>query len=179
MAGKRTEGRHIYRMKKELISIEDYWIENENGEKVFYVDGELFRNAQRNGLYKIWERFLPITDTIDIKRMDDDIAATIKKKFATFWTDKWKIETPNGPDMEIRGSISSQHYTIYSKGEQIAEISKKGFHIRDTYEVEIKPGQDNELILAIAAGLAQTYHLKSEMKRLKSDMERHRPRTYR
>ena len=165
--GRREEGRHIYRMTQELFSIgEDYWIEDEKGEKAFYVDGKAFRlrdtlifkDAQGRDLYKIQERLLKLRDTMDIKRPDDGIAATVKKALITILRDRWKVEVPDGNDMDIRGNILDHEYRIDVEGEQIAEVSKKWFRIRDTYGVEIEPGQDNALILAITTALDQMAH---------------------
>lgn len=165
--GREAEKRHIYRMHEKLLSIgDDYWIENEKGEKVFYVDGKalrlrdtlIFKDAQGNDLYKIQERLLKIRDTMDIKRVDDGRAATIKKAFINILRENWKVEIPDGPDMEIRGNILDYEYEINSEGQRIAEISKKWFSIRDSYGVEIEPGQDNALILAITAALDQMAH---------------------
>ncbi|WP_226987757.1 LURP-one-related/scramblase family protein [Methanosarcina mazei] len=72
--------------------------------------------------------------------------------------DKWKVEIPEEPDMEIKGNILDHEYEIESEGRKIAEVSKKWFRIRDSYGVEIEPGQDNALILAIAASLDQMAH---------------------
>jgi len=161
------ERRHIYKMHEKLVSIgDDYWIENEEGKREFYVDGKALRlrdtlilkDAQGNDLYIIQERLLKIRDTMDIKRADDGLAATIKKAFINILRDTWKVEIPDGPDMKIQGNILDYEYRIDSEGEQIAEVSKKWFRIRDTYGVEIEPGQDNALILAITAAIDQMAH---------------------
>jgi uncharacterized protein YxjI len=165
--GHEEEKKHIYRMHEKLVAIgDDYWIENEEGRREFYVDGKAFRlrntlifkDAQGRELYKIQERLLKIRDTMDIKRADDGLAATIKKALINILRDTWKVEIPDGPEMEIKGDILDHEYRIDVEGEQIAEISKKWFHIRDTYGVEIGPGQDNALILAITATLDQMAH---------------------
>lgn len=68
--------------------------------------------------------------------------------------------------MEIRGNILDHEYRINVEGEQIAEISKKWFHIQmpmehpDAYGVKIEPGQDNALIMAITTALDQMAHEK-------------------
>ncbi len=164
---KEKEKRHIYRMHEKLVSIgDDYWIENEAGERAFYVDGKalrirdtlIFKDLRGNDLYKITEKLLRIRDTMDIKRADDGLAATVKKDLVTILRDRWKVEIPNGSDMEIRGNVLDHEYEIYSEGRKIAEISKKWFHIRDTYGIEIGHGQDDVLILAIAAALDQMSH---------------------
>lgn len=166
-SGRREEGKHIYRMTEELLSIgDDYWIEDEQGKKAFYVDGKAFRlrntlilkDAQGRDLYKIQERLLKLRDTMDIKRADDGLAATIKKAFINILRDRWKVEVPSGPDMDIRGNILDREYVIDVEGTKIAEVSKKWFHIRDTYGVGIESGQDDALILAIAAALDQMAH---------------------
>lgn len=86
------EKRHIYRMHEKLVSIgDDYWIENEAGERAFYVDGKalrirdtlIFRDLIGNEIYKIQEKLLRVRDTIDIKKADDSVAATVKKALVT------------------------------------------------------------------------------------------------
>jgi uncharacterized protein YxjI len=165
--GQEEEKKHIYRMHEKLVAIgDDYWIENGDGNREFYVDGKAFRlrntlilkDAQGRDLYKIQERLLKLRDTMDIRRADDELAATIKKAFINILRDTWKVEIPDGPEMEIKGNILDHEYRIDVEGGKIAEVSKKWFHIRDTYGVEIEPGQDNALILAIAAVLDQMAH---------------------
>jgi uncharacterized protein YxjI len=165
--GGEEEKRHIYKMHEKLVSIgDDYWIENEEGKREFYVDGKAlrlretlsFRDVQGNELYKIQERLIRIRDTMDIKRPDDSVAATVKKALIKILREKWKVEIPGGPDMEIHGNILDHEYEIELEGRKIAEISKKWFRIRDSYGVEIEHGQDNALILAIAASLDQMAH---------------------
>ncbi len=167
LGGRGGESKHIYRMHEKLISIgDDYWIEDEKGERAFYVDGKalrlrntlIFKDAQGNDLYKIQERLLKIRDTMDIKRAGGGVAATVKKALITILRDKWKVEVPDGPDMEIQGNILDHEYRIDSRGQLIAEVSKKWFSIRDTYGVEIAPGQDDALILAITAAIDQMEH---------------------
>lgn len=133
---------------------------------MFYVDGKALRirntlilkDLRGNDLYKIQEKLLRIRDTMNIKDADDGLAATIKKDLINILRDKWKVEIPEGPDMEIRGNILDHEYEIESEGRKIAEVSKKWFRIRDSYGVEIEPGQNNALILAIAAALDQMEH---------------------
>ena len=64
-----------YQMREKLVSIgDDYWIENDHGEKVFKVDGKALRIRQtlifedRSGreLAKIQERMLRIKDSMEV-----------------------------------------------------------------------------------------------------------------
>ncbi len=140
------EKRHIYKMHEKLVSIgDDYWVENEEGKREFYIDGKALRlretlslrDVQGNELYKIQERLLRIRDTMDIKQPDESVAATVKKALIKILRDKWKVEIPEGPDMEIHGNILDHEYEVEMEGRKIAEVSKKWFRIRDSYGVEI------------------------------------------
>lgn len=163
----RGESRQRYKMHEKLVSIgDDYWIENEAGERSFYVDGKALRvrdtliikDMQGNELYKLKEKLLRIKDTMDIQDTEGETVATIKKALITPLRDRWKVEVVNGPEMDIQGNILDHEYKFEAGREKVAEVSKKWFRIRDTYGVEIEPGQDNALILTITAALDQMAH---------------------
>ena len=72
----KAEGGQRYRMRERMIAIgDDYWVENEAGERVFYIDGKalrvretlLFKDAQMNDLYRLQEKMVRIRDTMDIE----------------------------------------------------------------------------------------------------------------
>lgn len=157
---------HLYRMTEKLFSVgDDYWIENERGKKAFYVDGKALRlqdtlilkDRDGNEVYKIKERLFKLRDTMDIKR-DGTTIAIVKKAFMTFIREKWEVELADGPDMEIQGDISDYDYSIEADGQRVARISKRFFSLSDSYGIEIAPGQDDALILAIAAAIDQMAH---------------------
>ena len=167
LRGRGEESTQRYKMHEKLVSIgDDYWIENEAGERVFYVDGKALRvretliikDVQGNELYKLQEKLLRIRDTMDIQNADGETAATIKKALITPLRDRFKVEVANGPEMNVQGNILDHEYKIEAGREKVAEVSKKWFRIRDTYGVEIEPGQDNALILAITAAIDQMSH---------------------
>ena len=155
-----------YRMREKLFAIgDDYWIENEQGEKTFKVNGKALRVRKTfileapNGdeLFKIQERKLTIRDTMKIER-DDDTVATIKKALITPLRDRFSIEVEEGEDMSAKGNIVDHEYEIERDGEKVAEVSKRWFRIRDTYGIEIAPGQDDALILAATVCIDEMSH---------------------
>ncbi|WP_292376166.1 MULTISPECIES: LURP-one-related/scramblase family protein [unclassified Methanosarcina] len=161
------EGVQRYKMHEKLVTIgDDYWIENEAGEKAFYVDGKALRirntliikDMQGNELYKLKEKLLRIKDTMDIQDAGGETVATIKKALITPLRDRWKVEVSGGPEMDVQGNILNHEYDIEVEKKKVAEVSKKWFRIRDTYGVEVSPGQDAALVLAIAAALDQMAH---------------------
>jgi uncharacterized protein YxjI len=164
LKGRGEESVQRYKMHEKLVTIgDDYWIENEAGERAFYVDGKALRlrntliikDVQGNEIYKLQEKLLRIKDTMDVLDANGKTAATIKKALITPLRDRWKVEVSDGPEMNIQGNILDHEYKIEAGREKVAEVSKRWFRIRDTYGVEIEPGQDNALILAIAAALDQ------------------------
>ena len=58
----------------------------------------------------------------------------------------------------MRGNILDHEYRIERDGDRIAEVSKKWLRVRDTYGIEIQPGEDELLILAIAVALDAIEH---------------------
>jgi len=167
LRGRGAESIQRYKMHEKLVSIGDeYWIENEAGERAFYVDGKALRirdtliikDVQGHELYKLKEKLLRIKDTLDIQNGEGRTAATIKKALITPLRDRWKVEVADGPGMNVQGNILDHEYKIEAGREKVAEVSKKWFRIRDTYGVEVSPGQDAALILAITVALDQMAH---------------------
>ncbi len=145
-----------YRMREKLFAIgDDFWIETEDGQKAFKVDGKALRVRKTfilkapdgEDLFKIQERKLTIRDTMKIER-EDETVATIKKALITPLRDRFSIELEEGGDLSAKGNIVDHEYEIERDGEKVAEVSKRWFRIRDTYGIEIAPGENDALILA-------------------------------
>jgi uncharacterized protein YxjI len=156
-----------YQMREKLVSIgDDYWIENNRGEKVYKVNGKALRIRQtlifedRAGreLAKIQERMLRIKDSMEIEDPSGQQIAMVKKALITPLRDRWAVKIKGGPDLEVKGNILDHEYTIGEGRDKVAEVSKRWFRVRDTYGVEIEPGQDDVLILAITACIDQMAH---------------------
>ena len=163
-AGRGGEGEHQYKMKEKLVDIgDDFWIEDNAGNRAFKVDGKALRvrntlvlqDKDGQDLYKIQEKMLRIKDTLEIEKGGGGTAATVKKALISPLRDRWKVERPGGEDWEIQGNLLDHEYRIEEGREKVAEVSKKWFRVRDTYGVEIAPGQDDALVLAVTAAIDQ------------------------
>ena len=155
---RRGDGGHAarrYQMREKLLSIgDDYWIEDDSGQRVFKVDGKaarvrdtfLLKDMSGSEVAKIQERELRVRDTMRIEMGDH--SATVHKAVAGI-RDRYKIDTDSGPGMSAHGNIVDHEYKIERDGETVATVSKSWFRVRDTYGVEITPEQDDALILAI------------------------------
>ncbi len=160
-------GKNHYQMRQKMISIgDDFWIENDRGEKVYKVDGKALRvrqtlileDARGQELYKIQERMLRVKDSMEVEDARGQRVAMVKKALITPIRERWTVNVRGGPDLEVQGNILDHEYTIGEGRDKIAEISKKWFRLRDTYGVEIDPGQDDALILAIAVCVDEMAH---------------------
>jgi uncharacterized protein YxjI len=160
--GTRRGGGTHSRMRQKMVSIgQDFWIENDQGQKVFKVDGKAlrvrstlqFEDAQGNALCKIQERMLRVKDSMEIEGPGGERLAMVKKALITPLRDRWTVKIGNGPDLDVQGNILDHEYRIGEGRDKVAEISKKWFRIRDTYGVAIDPGQNDVLILAITVAI--------------------------
>jgi uncharacterized protein YxjI len=167
LRGRREEAQTTkYRMREKLFAVgDDFWIENDRGERVFKVNGKALRvretlvleSSRGEELYTIQERRLRLKDTMDIERGGRQVA-TVKKALVTPLRDRFSISVEGGDDMEAKGNIVDHEYKIERGGDEVAEVSRRWFRVRDTYGIEIKPGEDDGLLLATAVCIDQMSH---------------------
>ena len=147
-------------MREKLLSIgDDFWIENDRGERAYKVDGKAFRVRQTfvledisgRELARIQERKLSIRDKIAIER-GGDTAATVHKALVGI-RDRFAIDVERGADMKAHGNVVDHEYEIECDGDTVATISKKWFRVRESYGVNIAEGEDAPLILAITVAI--------------------------
>jgi hypothetical protein len=55
--------------------------------------------------------------------------------------DRFSIRVDEGEDIEAKGNVVNHEYKIERGGDKVAEVSKRWFRIRDTYGIEIAPGE--------------------------------------
>ena len=156
-----------YTIRQNLISIgDDFWIENQDGQRVFKVDGKvlrirktlLFEDAHGRKLAQIQERLLAIRDTMAVEDANGDQIAVIRKALISPLRDRWSVQVKNGADLSVQGNILDHEYTIRQGRKKIAEVSKRWISLTDTYTVEIASGQNDILILAVAIAIDMMAH---------------------
>lgn len=156
-----------YKMRQKLVSFgDDFWIEDDNGNRVFKVNGKvlrvrdtmIFEDPNGRELAKIQERMLRVRDTMEIEDADGNTIATVKKALISPFRDRWKVKIGDGPDLEVQGNILDHEYTIEGGGQKVAEVSKKWFRIADTYGVEVTGGYDPVVVLAVTTVIDTMSH---------------------
>jgi uncharacterized protein YxjI len=154
-------------MRQKMVAIgDDFWIENEQGQRVFKVDGKalrvrqtlVFEDANGHELAKIQERMLRIKDSMEIEGPNGEQLAMVKKALITPVRERWTVKIKGGPDLDFQGNILDHEYTIEEGRRKVAEVSKKWFRLRDSYGVEIAPGEDDLIILAVTVCVDEMAH---------------------
>lgn len=154
-------------MRQKLVSIgDDFFIENQNGDRAFKVDGKavrvrdtlIFEDMQGNELCKIQEKKLRIKDTTDIEGPDGNNLASVKKALISPIRERFHADVSAGTDLDIQGNFVDHEYEIEADGKKVAEVSKKWFRVADTYGVEVAPEQNDVLILAVTVAIDMMAH---------------------
>jgi uncharacterized protein YxjI len=156
-----------YKVRQRMVAIgDDFWIEDGDGRRAFKVDGKALRirktlvieDAQGQPQCRVQERMLRVRDTMEIEGPSGGTMAMVRKALITPLRDRWTVKVGDGPDLEVQGNILHHEYTIGDGDRKVAEVSKKWFRLRDMYGVEVAPGQNDGLILAVAIVIDMMAH---------------------
>ena len=148
-----------YQLRDKMLDIgDDSWIEDESGQKVFKVNGKalrvrktlVFEDPDGNELCKIQERKLRVKDSMEIEGPDGERLALVKKAIVGPLRERWVAELAEGSELRVEGNIVDHEYEIEQNDVKVAEVSKRWFHVRETYGIEIAPGQHDIVVLAVA-----------------------------
>jgi uncharacterized protein YxjI len=152
-------GINRYIMRQRIFAIgQDFTINNAARQPVFKIDGKVrlvkeslkFRDMQGNLLYKLDERVIRIRESFDILNANNQVVAKVHNAIIDPLRERFTIEIPGGQDMTTMGKVLWAQYDITRSGRPVAKISKQFSWIgRDQYVVDIFPGEDDCLILAI------------------------------
>jgi len=151
---------------------EDSTILNEAGQPVLDVDGKvlslhnrlIIRDRSGNEVASVQRRLLALRATYEIKRAGQEVA-TVRKNLISPFVDRFTVDIPGPHDLHITGSLFEHEYTFTRGNQVVATVSKRWFALRDTYGVDIAPGQDDVLILACVLAL----DLAEDRERAKDD----------
>lgn len=137
---------------------DDYWIEDDQGRKVFFVDGKAMRlretfelkDMQGRVLIDIRAKMLALRDTMTIEREGEQLA-TVKRKRLSLLRNHYRVTLADGSELDVSGKILDREFAVEYEGELLADISRRWFTVRDAYGVQItRDDADPALLLAVA-----------------------------
>jgi uncharacterized protein YxjI len=147
-------------MRERMFAVgEDYWIEDETGQRAFLVDGKALRLRQTfelkgpggEVLAVIRKKMVSIRDTMVVERDGETVAKVHKKLFSPL-RHKMLVELADGQEWTATGDLIEKNYQIEGDDGVVAETSRKWFRIRDTYGIEVDH-PDVPLVLAVAVAV--------------------------
>jgi uncharacterized protein YxjI len=130
---------------------------------VLHVDGKVLslrnrlvlRDPEGREVAQVQRKLVAMRPTYLISVAGQE-AAEVRKRLFTLFGDRFTIDVPGPNDLEMRGDLLDHEFTIRRGGQPVATVSKGWFSMRDTYAVDIAPGQDDLLILASVLALDLT-----------------------
>ena len=151
-----------YLVRERLFDIkDDFWVTDERGDGVFYVNAKflslhhtlVLEDASGRKLASIKHRLLTFTDAIDIEH-DGAVVATVHRAVFSPLHHRAHIEMRDGEGrLEAVGNLIDKDFEIRDGHHVVARISRKWFRVRDTYGVEVAPGQNDAFMIAVAVCL--------------------------
>jgi uncharacterized protein YxjI len=145
-----------YVMRQKFLSWgDDFTIQDETGQDVFYVDGKVFslgnqlsfQDMPGNELAFIRQKLLAWGPTYEIYRRGE-LQAIVKKALFTLFQCRFSVDVPGPDDLEATGDLLDHEYSFTRGGRTVATVSKRWFSWADSYGVDIAEGEDDILILA-------------------------------
>jgi uncharacterized protein YxjI len=136
---------------------EDYWIEDDRGDKVYLVDGKAMRmrdtfelkDPQGRVLVDIRQKMLALRDTMVIER-DDQPLATVRRKRLSLLRNHYRVTLVDGTELDVSGKIADREFAVEYDGELLAVVSRRWLHVRDTYGLDVvREDADPALLIAV------------------------------
>ncbi len=153
----------IYVINQKLISFTgDLWIEDGQGNHLFEVDGSLMslrgthvlKDLNGQALYEVSTPLTPhMHKTIDISRAGQTVA-TVQEAIFHLGGDKFTISAGGGLTLSVHGDWMNREFQVKDQaGVVVIDASRAWFSIHDAYGIQITPGFDVPLGLAIVIAL--------------------------
>jgi uncharacterized protein YxjI len=159
-----------YLVRERMFAIkDDFWVTDEHDNRVFYINAKILtirgalelEDTSGAKLAVIKHKLLTFTDKMEIEH-DGRVEAVVHKAVFSPLHHKSKIDLHHGGHLEAIGNILDKDFEIKDGHRVIARVSRKWFRLRDTYGVEVGPGENDALIIAIAICLDRIHREEEE-----------------
>jgi uncharacterized protein YxjI len=105
----------------------------------------------------IHKKFLTFTDAMEIEH-EGAVLATVHKAVISPLHHRSVIDIPGGGRLEAVGNIIGKDFEIRDGRHVVARVSRAWFRLRDSYGVDVAPGQNEALMICIAICLDRIHH---------------------
>ncbi|MFC4501369.1 MULTISPECIES: LURP-one-related/scramblase family protein [Streptomyces] len=137
---------------------DDYWIEDDHGNRVYLVDGKAIRlrdtfelkDTQGRVLIDIHQKMLALRDTMVIEREGEPLA-TVRRKRLSLLRNHYRVALADGrTELDVSGRVLDREFAVEYDGELLAVVSRRRLHVRETYGVDVvRDDADPALLIAV------------------------------
>ncbi|MGC9501208.1 LURP-one-related/scramblase family protein [Streptomyces sp. WG7] len=136
---------------------DDYWIEDDRGNKAYLVDGKAMRlrdtwelkDTQGNVLIDIHQKMFTLRDTMVIERGGEPLAR-LRRKRLSLLRNHYLVSLADGTELDVSGKILDREFAIEYDGELLAVVSRRWLTLRGTYGVDVvRDDADPALLIAL------------------------------
>jgi len=153
----------IYVLNQQLLSLTgDLWIEDGQGNHMYEVDGKLLslrgthvlKDLNGQELYEISKSLAPhVHKTMNISRGGQTVA-TVQEAIFHLGGDKFQISVAGGLELTVHGNWMNREFQVKDQAGRVAiQVSRAWFSLHNGYGIQITPGFDVPLALAICIAL--------------------------
>ena len=162
-----------YMVREKVFSVgTDFWVTDERDNKAFLVDGKILPIRQTLELKDpsgavvatIRKKLIAVRETMEIER-DGALLATVHKVLVSPLHHRYVVDLADGGQLEAVGNFVDKEFEIHYGGQPVARVSRAWFRVRDTYGIDVAPGQDDALIIAVAVAMDRIHHDEEEKRR--------------
>jgi uncharacterized protein YxjI len=143
-------------IKQSVFSFgERFYIKNDQGEDVYYVEGSFFRIPKMFKMYNMKNEVVSVIEKQMFRMLPrynietKDEAVVLKREF-TFFKNRFTLENT---DWEIVGDFWAHEYQLVQDRKPIMSITKHWFTWGDSYELTIVDEQDAILSLSVVIAI--------------------------
>jgi uncharacterized protein YxjI len=153
----------MFVLNQKLISMTgDLWIDDSNGNHAFEVDGKFLavrrslrlKDTSGQELYEINKSLAHVHKTFEVKQ-GDKVVMTIQKAMMSFMGEKFTITAADGGQMKVTGNWAGREFHVQKDGTDVIVASRQFFSLHDAYGIQVAPGLEAPLALAIVVALEQ------------------------
>jgi uncharacterized protein YxjI len=161
-----------YQVRERLFSIkDDFWVTDADGNRAFFVNAKVLsvhhtlelQDASGRNVAEIKHKLLTFTDALEVEH-EGAVVATVHKAVFSPLHHRAVIDVADGRRLEAVGNIVDKDFEIRDSDQVVAQVSRAWFRVRDTYGVEVAPGQDDVLMICIAICLDRIHQEEEEQR---------------
>jgi uncharacterized protein YxjI len=150
-----------YLVRERLFHIkDDFWVTDADGNRAFFVNAKVLslrhtlelEDASGRRVASIKHKLVTFTDAMEIED-DGGVIATVHRSVFSPLHHRAAIDLARGGRLEAVGNILDKDFEIRDGHRVLARVSRAWFRVRDTYGVDVAPGEDDALMICIAVCL--------------------------